>query len=103
MTVAEPPPPPPPSVVLRVRRTGGFVGRSVDGTLDLGSGDARAAEAAAIVAALDRSTIRGGRTHPDMYSYEFDLGDGTAPVIVPEHLLPDDLRRLAALLLDPSR
>lgn len=95
--------PSPPAAVLRVRRTGGFIGRAVDGSLDLGSGDPRVPEAAALVAGLDRSAVRRGRPHPDMYSYEFDLGDGSAPFTVPEHLLPADLRRLATLVLDTSR
>jgi hypothetical protein len=87
--------------VLRVRRTGGFIGRPLEAVLDLGSDDPRVPEAAALVAGLDLSTVRGGRPHPDMYSYEFGLGPGSRTFTVPEHLLTDDLRRLAALLLAP--
>jgi hypothetical protein len=83
--------------VLRVRRTGGFIGRTVEGVLDLAATDDRVPEVRRLVTALDLSAAPAGRAWPDMYTYVFDLDGVTATV--PEHLLTPDLRRLADLLL----
>lgn len=82
---------------LVVRRSGGFIGRTVSGSLDLGGPDPRAVEAQALLDQVDLATVPTGLPYPDMFSYAFDL-DGLV-VTVPEHLLPDPLRRLAALVL----
>lgn len=81
-----------------VRRSGGFIGRTVEGALDLTGPDPRAAEARTLLDAVDLAAVPTGLPHPDMYSYAFDL-DGLV-VTVPEHLMPDELRRLAALVLE---
>jgi hypothetical protein len=84
--------------VVRVRRTGGFIGRAVEGSLDLAGPDERVPEVRRLLAALDLPKAPAGRAWPDMYTYAFDL-DG-ARVTVAEHLLTPDLRRLADLLLE---
>ena len=87
-----------PGSVVRVRRTGGFLGRAVEGQVDLSSGDERVPEVRAIVEELSGAVSTPARPHPDMYSYEFDLAGRR--ISCPEHLLSADLRRLAELLLD---
>ena len=87
----------PESGVVSVRRTGGFMGLSVEGSLDLGSDDARVNEVRELVTAADPASVRRGGPHPDMYTYDFDLA-GTR-ITVAEHLLPAGLRRIAELVL----
>ena len=87
--------------IVRVRRTGGFAGLSAEGSLDLSGSDDRVAEVRELVASLDLASAPAGKTWPDMYSYTFEVDDLTATV--PENLLTPALRRLADLLLDPSR
>lgn len=92
--------------VLTVRRTGGFVGRTVTGTLDLAGADPRAAEASALLDRLDLATAPAGRPHPDMYTYVFEVSGPDAEVrtaAVPEHLLGPDLRALADLVLSQEQ
>ena len=103
------------ATILTVRRTGGFVGRAVTGTLDLTGADPRAAEAAALLARVDLSTAPRGRPHPDMYTYVFEVSGLDSEVVtaavpggvvsrsVPEHLLTPDLRALADLVLSQER
>ncbi len=87
-----------PDSVVRVRRTGGFLGRAVEGVVDLESGDERVGEVRALLDELSDTVSTPARLHPDMYSYEFDLAGHH--ISCPEHLLSADLRRLAELLLD---
>ena len=88
--------------VVTVRRTGGFMGLSVEGSVDLASGDERVEEVRRLVTEVDPGDVRAGRPHPDTYTYDFDLA-GTR-LSVAEHLLPSPLRRLAELVLpDHSR
>ena len=88
--------------VVTVRRTGGFMGLSVEGSLDLASEDERVEEVRLLVTEVDPAAVRSGGPHPDMYTYDFDLA-GTR-LSVAEHLLPSPLRRLAELVLpDQSR
>ena len=89
-----------PGGVVSVRRTGGFMGLSTEGSLDLASDDPRADEVRRLVAEVDPGAVRPGGPHPDMYTYDFDLA-GTQ-VTVAEHLLPPGLRRVAELVL-PDR
>jgi hypothetical protein len=86
-----------------VRRSGGFVGSTVEGQVDLdGPDDDVVAEVRELVGRIDLAAVAAGRPHPDMYSYVFDLG-GTRATVPEQHLTPE-LRRLADLLLaDPSR
>jgi hypothetical protein len=84
---------------VTVRRTGGFAGLVASGELDLdGDDDPRAGEVRALLDRIDVRGMAGGLPHPDRYVYAFDL-DG-AHVTLPEQHLTDDLRRLAALLLE---
>ena len=77
------------------------MGLSVDGSLDLSSDDVRVEEIRGLVAEVDPAAIRRGGPHPDMYTYDFDLVGHQLSVA--EHLLPPELRRIAELLLDPTR
>ena len=83
---------------VAVRRSGGFLGRTTAGEVDLDRGDLRADELAALVDRVDLATVAGGVPKPDMYVYDFDLCGSRATV--PEHHLTHDLRRIADLVLD---
>jgi Thermolysin metallopeptidase, alpha-helical domain/Thermolysin metallopeptidase, catalytic domain len=88
--------------VVAVRRSGGFVGSTVEGRVDLdGPSDDVVAEVRDLVGRIDLATVAAGHPHPDMYSYVFDLG-GTRATVPEQHLTPE-LRRLADLLLDQTR
>ena len=88
--------------VVAVRRSGGFVGSTVEGQVDLdGPDDDVVAEVRDLVGRIDLAAVAGGLPHPDMYSYVFDVG-GTRATVPEQHLTPE-LRRLADLLLDRSR
>ena len=86
---------------VAVRRTGGFAGLVAAGEVHL-AGDPRSGEVRSLLARIDRSELRGGTPHPDMFSYEFDLAGHRA--VVPEQHLTAELRRLVELVLgDGSR
>ena len=89
--------------VVAVRRSGGFIGSTVIGEVDLDRpDDDRVGELRSLVDRIDLTNVAGGRPYPDMYSYEFDLRG--SHVTVPEHELTPELRRLAELVLaDLSR
>lgn len=91
-----------PPRTVRVRRSGGFVGRTVEAEVDLGAGDERAARLTGLVDRIDPAATAGspGAPLPDHYTYEFDL-DGQR-VRVPEQDLTDDLRAVADLVLRPG-
>jgi hypothetical protein len=81
-----------------VSRSGGFLGRTVAGVVDLDRDGVREREVAVLVERVDLATVAGGAPKPDMYVYDFDLcGDRAS---VPEHHLTADLRRLAELVLE---
>jgi Zn-dependent metalloprotease len=84
---------------VEVQRSGGFAGRTVSGAVDLGVAGARSARAQELVDRVDLTAARGGDPHPDMYVYRFCL-PGCDAVDVPEQHLTDDLRELAALVLE---
>jgi hypothetical protein len=86
---------------VRVRRTGGFIGRAVEGSLDLTGPDYRVPEARDLVESLDLAAAPKGKIWPDMYAFTFEVDDQTATV--PENLLTPELRRLSEIVLDPSR
>ncbi len=100
--VAAPAPPPasPPDIV-RVRRSGGFAGRTALGEVRPDTDDPRAPEVRALVARIDFSSIKTSQTQPDRFIYVFTV-DGRE-VVVQEHQLTDDLRLLASLVIDDSR
>jgi hypothetical protein len=83
--------------VVKVRRSGGFAGRTSTGSVDLDGVDPRALEARALVDRIDLARARTGLPHPDGFVYSFRIGD--TEVSVPEQHVTDDLRRLADLVL----
>jgi Zn-dependent metalloprotease len=86
------------SSVVRVRRTGGLAGRTVEGSVDLSAADdPRVAAVRDLVGRLDLSRPTPSETYPDAFSYTFEVGDWA--VTVPQHHLSDDQRALADLLL----
>jgi len=90
-----------PSSVVRVRRTGGIAGRTVEGSVDLEADDPRGAAARDLVDRLDLSRPIESMTFPDAFSYTFEVGGQS--VTVPQQALSDDQRALADLVLaDPA-
>ena len=83
---------------VRVRRTGGFIGRPVESTLELAEDDTRSTEIATLIDRVDPAGLRETPQQPDRFSYEFDLDDGRT-LNVREQDLTDDLRRIADLVL----
>ena len=59
--------------VVRVRRTGGIAGRTIEGSVDLSADDPRAAAARDLVDRLDLSGPTEGETFPDAFSYTFEV------------------------------
>jgi hypothetical protein len=88
--------------VLVVRRTGGFIGRTLTNEVDLDSADDRAPEVRRLLDSIDPAAVPQGKPWPDMYTYELEQ-DGELLVRVPEHLMPPALRELVELVLDPTR
>jgi len=85
------------TTVVRVRRTGGLAGRTLEGSVDLAADDPRAAAARDLVDRLDLSDQGEPATYPDAFSYTFEVSGRS--VTVPQHQLSDDQRALADLLL----
>jgi Zn-dependent metalloprotease len=83
--------------VVRVRRTGGIAGRTLEGSVDLSADDKRAASARVLVDRLELSAEVDAEMFPDAFSYTFEVG-GRA-VTVPQQRLSNDQRALADLLL----
>ena len=98
------PPPGPVSVgtagTVRVRRSGGFAGRTEEGVLALDEADAGAQ---ALVERIDldaaATAAAAFKQMPDMFVYTFQVADGD-PVTLPEQALSEDLHSLAALALE---
>lgn len=88
----------PASTVVRVSRSGGFIGATTSGEVDLESGDPRAPEVRDLVTRVDLHQVGEVLPKPDMFVYRFEVCD-QPPVSVPEHLLEGDGRRLADLVL----
>jgi hypothetical protein len=87
-----------PPQVLRVRRTGGLAGRTVEGSLDLTADTPRSTVARDLVGRLDLTAATEAEPpFPDGYSYTFELGEQS--LTVPQQHLSDDQRALAELLL----
>lgn len=84
---------------VEVRRSGGIMGRTTVGSVDLDGDDPRVGEVRDLVTRIDLRTARPGLPHPDMFVYTFDV-PGQPTVDVPEHDLGPELHRLAALVLD---
>ncbi len=87
-----------PANLVEVRRSGGFVGRTTSGQVDLEGDDPRIPRVRELVDRIDLRSAHAGRPHPDMFVYAFRVRG--EEVTVPEHQLTGDLRRLADLVLD---
>jgi hypothetical protein len=83
---------------VRVRRTGGLAGRTVEGSVDLTAESPRSRAARDLVDRLDlAASVEAEPPFPDGFSYTFELGDWS--LTVPQQQLSDDQRALAELLL----
>jgi Zn-dependent metalloprotease len=88
--------------VVRVRRTGGLAGRTVEGSVDLAADSPRSSAARDLVDRLDLASLgEPAPPMPDMFSYTFDI-DGESATVPQQHLT-DDQRALADLLLSPDQ
>ncbi|MCD4526538.1 protealysin inhibitor emfourin [Nocardioides sp. cx-173] len=83
---------------VRVRRGGGFAGRSTEAEVDLDGDDERAGELRDLVSRIDLAGLRASRPQPDRFVYDLDLAGSTARVL--EQDLTDDLRRVVRLVLE---
>jgi Zn-dependent metalloprotease len=83
--------------VVRVRRTGGIAGLTLEGSVDLGADDPRASSARELVDRLDLAAPPGTDEFPDAFSYTFEVAGRS--VTVPQQSLTPDQRALADLLL----
>jgi len=91
------------ATVVRVRRTGGLAGRTLEGVLDLDDGTDRAALAHDLLARVDLTAATGTaapeaeRPMPDAFSYTFETGGRS--VTLPQGALSPEHRALADLVL----
>ncbi len=83
--------------LVRVRRSGGFIGRSVEAAVDLDSDDDRAGELRDLVGRVRGRQTKGSTPYPDGFTYDFDLDGETRRVF--ERDLTPELRRIADLVL----
>jgi hypothetical protein len=95
--VPSPTPRPAASAVVRVRRTGGIAGRTLEGSVDLSTDDSRAASVRELVDRLDLRTPAPADTFPDAFSYTFEVAGRS--LTVPQQHLTDGQRALADLVL----
>jgi len=93
-----PAPAPAPADTLEVRRSGGFAGQVVTGSVDLSVDDDRALEARTLLGQVDLTAVAEGAPQPDRFVYEFRVASQTARV--QEVALTPALRRLAELALE---
>jgi len=89
--------------VVRVKRSGGFTGRTEEGEVRLDDADEGVL---ALVERIDLDAAAASaaayRPMPDMFVYTFQVSDGD-PVTLPEQALSGDLHELAALVLQRDR
>jgi Zn-dependent metalloprotease len=85
--------------VVRVRRTGGFAGMTTDARVDLTADDPGLDDVRRLAARVDPAQARGGQPMPDMFVFEFHIGDAE-PFTVPEQQLTPDLAELARRVLE---
>lgn len=83
--------------VVRVRRSGGFAGRTSEGEVDLAGEDPRAAAVADLAGRVDLARVAPRKRMPDMFVYRFEIGEEVAELCEP---LPSDLAELARLVLE---
>jgi hypothetical protein len=90
-----------PATVVRVRRTGGLAGRTLEGTVDLADGSALAAQVREVLGRVDLAEpAEPEQTFPDAFSYTFEVGDRC--LTLPQQALTADQRTLADLVLPGS-
>lgn len=82
---------------VRVRRTGGIAGLSLEGEVDLSADDERARAVREIVDRLELAAPPEAVPMPDAFSYTIEIGGRS--VTVPQHQLTADQRALADLVL----
>ena len=82
---------------VRVRRTGGFIGRLVEAAVDLDSDDDCVVELRELVGRLAEQPVHASKPYPDGFTYEFEVEGGFRRVF--ERDLTQDLRRIAELVL----
>lgn len=89
--------------VVRVKRSGGFAGRTEEGAVLLDEADAGVRS---LVERIDLDAAAASAAAytpmPDMFVYTFQVADGD-PVTLPEQALSGDLHALAALVLRRDR
>jgi hypothetical protein len=85
--------------VVRVRRSGGFAGRTTEGEVDLTGDGPRVAAVADLAGRIDLGAVARRKPMPDMFVYRFDIEGSTLEVVEP---LPSDLAELARLVLEDS-
>lgn len=83
--------------VVRVRRSGGVAGRTIEGEVDLASADPRVGAVRDLLGRLDLTVSTPTQTYPDAFSYTFEVGGRS--VTLPQQSLSGDQRRLADLVL----
>ncbi len=85
--------------VVKVKRSGGFAGRTEEGEVVLGDADPGVRS---LVERIDLDAAAAGaaayQPMPDMFVYTFQVADGD-PVTLPEQALSGELRELAVLVL----
>ncbi len=85
--------------MVRVKRSGGFTGRTEEGEVPLSHADG---DLRSLVERIDFdaavASAAGYRQMPDMFVYTFRVADGD-PVTLPEQALSGDLHELATLVL----
>lgn len=101
LTAAEPAPAQPRptgSTAVEVVRSGGLLGQTVSGSVDVETDDPRVTEVKELVDRIDVTALPKPSPSPDMYVYVFFIFDYD-PIEVPEQQLTDELQRLAQLVL----
>ena len=82
---------------VRVRRTGGIAGLTLQGEVDLAADDDRARAVREIVDRLELAAPSEEAPMPDAFSYTFEVGGQS--VTIPQRQLSPDQRALADLVL----
>lgn len=85
--------------IVRVRRSGGFAGRTEEGVVSV---DEAGPEVRSLLGRIDLDAAAAGaaayKLMPDMFTYTFQVADGD-PVTLPEQAMTEDLGALASLVL----